>query len=198
VNKASIEIVPLAESDIEAVAASLARAFADDPLLRYIQPNDGERKLNAPSLFVDDLQFARIVGVANVPAGNPAGAAYGWVLPIDIRMREKVAPPEPPADMEAFLRFVTVVSHIDAHMHRVIPMPSWFLAALGVDPAHQRKGIGSALVQTFLDRAAADRLPFCLWTTNERNRTFYRGLGLEEIGESIEPTSGLPYWILRR
>lgn len=193
-----VEIVPLAESDIDAVAASLAKAFANDPLLRYVQPDDVKRKLNAPALFVDDLRFARIVGEVKVPDGKPIGAAYGWVMPIDERMREQVAPPEPPADIEAFLRFVTVVSHIDEHMHRVVPMPSWYLAALGVDPAHQRNGIGRALVQTFLDRAATDQMPFCLWTTNKKNLTFYGVLGLEIVGESIEPVSGVRYWILRK
>ena len=51
--------------------------------------------------------------------------------------------------------------------------PLWYLDQLGVDPARQGEGLGKALVQFGLARAAEAGLPAFLETATERNVRFY-------------------------
>jgi ribosomal protein S18 acetylase RimI-like enzyme len=52
----------------------------------------------------------------------------------------------------------------------------WFI---GVDPLHQRKGIGSTLLAEILADANAKNLPVYLETSTLKNLPWYKGLGFE-------------------
>jgi ribosomal protein S18 acetylase RimI-like enzyme len=67
----------------------------------------------------------------------------------------------------------------------------WFLA---VDPAHQRGGIGRALIARVCEEAEA---PVYLDTTNPDNVPYYASAGFEEIGRSMLPRN-TPMWFMRR
>jgi GNAT superfamily N-acetyltransferase len=67
----------------------------------------------------------------------------------------------------------------------------WFLA---VDPAHQRKGLGRALLQTVFEHAEA---PVYLDTANPANVPYYASFGFEEIGRAPLPR-GATMWFMRR
>jgi GNAT superfamily N-acetyltransferase len=66
------------------------------------------------------------------------------------------------------------------------------------DPAWQRRGSGGMLVERFRVRAAADRVPTCLWTKQPATDPFYQRHGLEVVADNAEPSSGLRNWIFRR
>jgi GNAT superfamily N-acetyltransferase len=67
----------------------------------------------------------------------------------------------------------------------------WFLAA---HPAHQRKGVGRAL----LERVFADaEAPVCLDTANPANVPYYASFGFEELGSAPLPR-GARMWFMRR
>jgi GNAT superfamily N-acetyltransferase len=68
----------------------------------------------------------------------------------------------------------------------------WFLA---VDPAHQRKGIGRALVQRVVEHA--DGTPVYLDTANPANVPYYASLGFEEVGRAPLPR-GARMWFMTR
>ena len=108
---------------------------------------------------------------------------------------------EPLADLlgeAAYGRFAALTGYVDEQQARLIPPPCWNVSALGVDPAYQGQGIGSALVRAFLARSFADGMPMGLWTDKPANVSFYCGLGLEIVGEGVAPGSGVQYWIFRR
>jgi GNAT superfamily N-acetyltransferase len=198
-----IEIVPIAEADIEAVGAAMARAFWDDPLMARALPDEDERSKRSGPLFVQGIRFSNLVGVTYVPAGILAGAGCGWKLPRPelpdrAYVEAGLEPPDVVLGPEASKRFSTITEFIDEHMFRAVRPPCWYLGSLGVDPAHQNKGIGGALVRVFEDLATADGLPLCLWTANLKNVKFYTGLGFEIMGEGVEPSSDLPYWLFAR
>jgi GNAT superfamily N-acetyltransferase len=68
----------------------------------------------------------------------------------------------------------------------------WFLA---VDPAHQRKGLGRALLaRVFEENAEA---PVYLDTSNPANVPYYASFGFEEIGRAALPR-GATMWFMRR
>jgi GNAT superfamily N-acetyltransferase len=67
----------------------------------------------------------------------------------------------------------------------------WFLA---VDPAHQRGGIGRALLARVHEDAEA---PVYLDTSNPDNVPYYAANGFEEIGRGVLPRD-TPMWFMRR
>jgi ribosomal protein S18 acetylase RimI-like enzyme len=60
--------------------------------------------------------------------------------------------------------------------------PHWYLPLIGVDPAHQGKGYGSALMTYALQQCDRDHAPAYLESTNPRNISLYRRHGFEVLG----------------
>jgi predicted N-acetyltransferase YhbS len=53
------------------------------------------------------------------------------------------------------------------------------LDLLGVDPAHQGRGLGRALLEEGLERVDRERRPACLVTYKRSNVSFYEAFGFE-------------------
>jgi len=60
--------------------------------------------------------------------------------------------------------------------------PHWYLPLIGVDPAHQGRGHGEALMAYALEQFDRDKLPAYLESTNPRNVPLYRRHGFEPLG----------------
>jgi GNAT superfamily N-acetyltransferase len=60
--------------------------------------------------------------------------------------------------------------------------PHWYLPLIGVDPAFQGQGHGSALMAYALERCDRDHVPAYLESTNPRNIPMYRRHGFEILG----------------
>ena len=75
--------------------------------------------------------------------------------------------------------------------------PHYYLAALGTDPSHQRKGIGSALIQPVLDRCDRESLPAYLESSKRTNIPFYERHGFEVV-EELEVPGGPKLWPMVR
>lgn len=58
----------------------------------------------------------------------------------------------------------------------------WYLPLIGVDPAHQGRGYGDALMAYALQRCDRDHAPAYLESTNPRNISLYRRHGFETLG----------------
>lgn len=58
-----------------------------------------------------------------------------------------------------------------------------FVQDLLVRPEHQRKGIGSALLQAILDRSPQVRQIELATDNTEKTKAFYRSMGFREMGE---------------
>jgi ribosomal protein S18 acetylase RimI-like enzyme len=183
------------------VAAAMSRAFADDPLLVYALPDPSERAKRSQALFADGLRYAERVGAVYVPAEGPIGAAMCWPLPYPELDPDDPANPDTLTALlgsEAGSRFAAAVGPVEELSSRLVPPPSWHLPALAVNPAHQGRGIGSALMRAFLARATELELPAGLTTWAPSNVPFYRRLGLEVVAAGVEPSSGLDYWLMAR
>ncbi len=83
--------------------------------------------------------------------------------------------------------------------HNHASMPHWYLAAIGVDPEHQGRGIGSALMRPMLERADRDGLHCWLDTHQEQNVRLYERHGFD-VCERVElPDHPIPvYGMLRK
>jgi ribosomal protein S18 acetylase RimI-like enzyme len=68
-------------------------------------------------------------------------------------------------------------------MERYHPQePCWYLPLIGVDPAHQGRGHGSALLRHALERVDRERLPAYLESSNPRNIPLYERHGFVRLG----------------
>jgi ribosomal protein S18 acetylase RimI-like enzyme len=63
------------------------------------------------------------------------------------------------------------------------PSPRWYLAWIGIDPAHQGRGRGSELLQRCLEIIDSDHLPTFLDTPNPKTVPFYQRHGFDVVGE---------------
>jgi ribosomal protein S18 acetylase RimI-like enzyme len=62
------------------------------------------------------------------------------------------------------------------------PEAHWHLPLIGVDPAHQEKGIGSALLSHILNVSDGQNVAAYLEATSPRNVPLYERHGFEAVG----------------
>ena len=68
-------------------------------------------------------------------------------------------------------------------MNRFHPQePHWYLPLIGIDPAHQGKGLGGALLDHGLALPDRDGVPAYLESSNPRNISLYERHGFERLG----------------
>jgi GNAT superfamily N-acetyltransferase len=179
----------------------MARAFYDDPFLRYVLPIDADRQRLLPSFFLPLMRAGRMFG-ETYSIETAAGAAY-WSRPGQHLTDEQ----ESEAGMtevatilgeDAFKRFTAVVELCRSLHTRDARAEHWHLELLGVDTPLQGQGIGSALLQPVLQQADEQGTPCYLETLQPRNVPFYQGHGFEVVVEMVEPKSNLGLWTFWR
>jgi GNAT superfamily N-acetyltransferase len=69
--------------------------------------------------------------------------------------------------------------------------PHWHLPLIGVDPASQGRGVGSALQRHILEQCDRQKAPAYLEATSPRNASLYERLGFEALG-SIQVADSPP------
>ncbi len=195
-------IVALAPARARAAAAVLALAFQDDPVARHVFPDAVRR---APALrwlfrvqLRDGLRHGR---VDTTTAGD--GVAL-WLAPGNttltpwrvLRSGALLAPVR--WGWGACRRAAAFLKTTTAWQHQHAPEAHWYLAALGVTPARQGHGIGTALLQPVLARADAAGLPCYLETGVARNVGFYARQGFTVVDEGALPQGGPWLWAMRR
>lgn len=77
-----------------------------------------------------------------------------------------------------------------------MPDPRWYLMAPGVDPPHQRRGYGRALVRSGIQRASGDNKPIYLEAETDAIATFYDKLEFEVLGEMTIEAIHMPFSLM--
>lgn len=192
------------DDDVAAVAATLARAFRDDPIMRWILPHDGSRTDRLTTMF--DL-VARHVHQPNGGAeiasrhAEPArvDAAALWDPPGAWRVGLLAHLRQAPRLLQAFGARVPAalraLSRIERHHP---PEPHWYLAVIGTDPPAQGRGLGGALLRSRLSRCDDAGLPAYLESSNPSNIPFYEKHGFRVIKELAMPGTCPPVWLMWR
>lgn len=181
-------------SEQDAVLNTLMLAFAADPCLRFI--------LDTPDKFFKAFRpFAAGMGGGALEAGTAwladDGAAAALWLPPGITsdrdaMLGAVAELVDPAKLPA-------VGEVGETMAQYHPEePHWYLAMIGVDPARQGRGYGSAILKESLRRCDEDGVIAYLESSNAKNVPLYERYGFEVMG-FVNP-GGFPglYPMIRR
>ena len=176
----------------------LAEAFADAPLTRRVVGRDSRRARvasTAHGLRVQlplALRHGMLLGLGEGPAGVLVGARpYAHPFPAPPLLRR----------VRVLLGQGTGVAGRWAEVFEALlacrpERPHWYLALLGVRPAEQGRGIGSALLAAWLAEVDAAGGAAWLETDEPRSLGLYRAAGFEVRGELS--LHGVPVWLLGR
>jgi ribosomal protein S18 acetylase RimI-like enzyme len=182
-------------------ARLLARAFHEDPYIRWAEPDAARRPRTMGAVFEAVVaQGHRHGGVLHEEG---IGVAE-WTAParIDVGVIDgfrngvwRVALTTPPA---VWWRLAT---HDKAALDRVRPFlgpRSVYLATLGVDPAMAGRGHGGRILRAALAAMRAQGDTCVLRTEQPKNVAFYRHAGFALVDESVIDASGLRVWVFQR
>jgi len=176
----------------------LARAFLDDPLWTWLVPDIETRRSRLPWLFERALADLRLATIE--ASGDPLLGVATWIPPAT----EVAAPPLRTVVgaltrlRGGFGRLVRYGREAAKLEQEVGAASSWRLGGIGVDPASQGHGLGSALVRRGLERADAAGVPVVLLTSKAANVGFYERHGFEVAVERPLPAAGPPAWAMVR
>lgn len=165
-------------ADAERCLAVLTLAFGSDPPCRWVWPD--------PQQYLEAFpRFARAFGGAAIDHGTAhyyqgfSGAAL-WLPPgvapdeaSLARVIQDTAADERKGAMFSMFEQMDAFHPREAH---------WHLPLIGVDPAHQGKGIGSALLSHVLSTCDGQKVSAYLEATSPRNVPFYNRHGFEALG----------------
>ena len=179
-----------------AIATALGQAFVDDPVMIWAIPEPDRRQAILPAFFTDLHRGVpaprsrlshrgRHRGALWSPPGVDAvgedeGEEFGAAL-------DEICGP----DAGRMGEISTLLG--EHHPHE----PVWYLNFVGVEPAGQGRGLGSALLEHVLVRADRDGATAYLDATSTRNRALYERHGFVATGELVIP-DGPTFWPMWR
>ena len=180
-------------ADAGRVVAVVALAFSADTAMRTLYP-DPQQYLTYGPAFVRAFGGRALDRGAVDYVADYAGAAL-WLPPgvhadedaLGALLEESVAPPDRD-EVNALFGQLEAFHPQEAH---------WYLPLIGVDPARQGHGYGSALLRHALARCDRDGVPAYLEATAPRNRSLYERHGFEAVG-AIQAGTWPPIWPMVR
>lgn len=174
-------------SEMERAVATIVLAFGSDPVARWSYPDPREYLAHFPAVVRAFGGRAFAKGTAHHADGF-AGAAL-WLPP-------GISPDE---DTLGAILHETVAAERRGEVLAVLERmgsyhpdePHWYLPLIGVDPIHQYKGYGSALLRHALLQCDRDHAPAYLESSNPANIPLYERHGFEVLG-TIQAGSSPP------
>ncbi len=189
----SPSISTVAGADKERAVATIVTAFSGDPALRWVLPDPRQYLTYAPE-FVRRFCGRAFEGQSAFAVEGFMGAAL-WLRPgvepdgesLDELMQRAV----PEEDQENVSEFFDQMARYHPHE------PLWYLPMIGIDPARQGMGLGSALLAHALAGVDREAKPAYLEATTERSRDLYARHGFEVIG-TIQAADSPPMFPMLR
>ena len=165
--------------DRERAIAVQVMAFGSDPIMRWLYPDPQAYLEHFPS-FVEAFGGGAFEHGTAYESGDFGGISM-W-LPVGVHVD-----PEPvgalfSATLEPSFQdqvFEVLGKMDEAHIEE----PHWYLAMIGVDPAQQGRGIGSAILAHSLAPCDEQGLPAYLESSNPANVPLYKRHGFEALSE---------------
>jgi GNAT superfamily N-acetyltransferase len=192
--------IPLVADQHKQACEVLARAFHNDPLWKYLVP-DETRRAQALSLSMNILvRYSLLYGkIYTTPTLD--GVAC-WLPPSEttpsfsrlVRIGIRSVPFQ--LGWTGFRRYLAIENYCGEVHKSIVPGTHWYLWGLGVMPSLQGLGIGGMLMQPVLALAEIDRLSCYLETMNEKNVSFYEKHGFKVVSDGEVPRHKLRIWAM--
>lgn len=185
-------------ADVPRLAKALGRAFHEDPVFKWMIPDDDERMRRSERGFSLYLRKVYLPHDECYTTEDVAGGAL-WMPPDEWHLG-------PLAQLRLLPGMIAALGPRLPHLLRAVSTiesnhpsdPHWYLPFVGVEPESQGRGIGTALMRTILDRCDKERMPAYLEATTPRNRACYLRQGFEVTEEFRFPKEGPPSWRMWR
>ncbi len=180
--------------DLSQLSATLADAFAVDPILQWLAPSQrSDRRLRR--LIEIELEYyvfpaGRVLTTSDfrgasleLPPGRwemtvPLSAAIGFVRTFGRRLPRATR-----------LQKLFEANHLQE--------PHYYIRYVGVATGFQGRGLGTALLRPTLDRCDSEQVPAYLEASTERSAVLYERLGFVHLG-AIQVPNGPWFWPMRR
>ncbi len=192
-------IRPLHPDEINAAATTLAAAFDNDPLFRFLLPDASTRPQWLIWMHSQALREARTAqGALTIGAGPTVGAIC--LFPVDTwppSMRQTIGavgwPPGVPS-----LRLARWGMHIEGQCRKAHPKGKHvYIHVLGVAPQEKGRGFGGGLLRHACAMADEAGAFTHLETSNEVNLSLYQRFGFE-VQTELTSHGGPPVWTMTR
>lgn len=196
----AIETRPARRSDVPALARVLGRAFHDDPVMSWLQPDVARRAAALAGFFGAFTRYHYLNGggVEVAESESGIGAAALWDPPGKWAPsgREQIA--MLPGVLRAFRGRMREARMLTELMKATHPEePHWYLGIIGSDPDVRGGGFGHRLMGSRLDRCDAEGAPAYLESSNFDNIAYYNRFGFDVTGEIVIP-GGPTLWPMWR
>lgn len=174
------------QHDVPAIRATFVRSFWDDPVMRWLFPEDAQ--FRDGNVMTDFLR--RLVAHDRSLVTPDVVAFTLWVPPgrpeVDL---EPTSFDVPPDDLIAkFMALRTALADNTPAEHH------WYLQMVGTHPDWQRRGLASLLINEGLAWARLDGVGAYLETETAENVAYYRHLGFEVRSEWDVAEGGPHMW----
>jgi GNAT superfamily N-acetyltransferase len=193
-----VEVRTAAADAVPKVAAGLADAFINDPFFTWLLPGSLRLQARLRAMFATEMeQYVVPNGTVWTTSGYdgavtelPPGA---WEMALSFTGKEALK------WMRAFGTRLGLAGRVHRAMEERHPRePHFYVRTVGVRPALQGQGVGSALMQPTLERADSAGLPTYIEASSERSAALYERLGFVHMDVLELPEGGPPLWLMRR
>ncbi len=165
-------------SDVSAASRTYGRAFADDPVIRWLVPDDEEYETIHPRFF--GYLARRWVAGATLWCTDDVVAVAGWNPPGRPEVEFDATGTEVEHPEWRLARFEALGERMREHTP---PELHWHLNMIATHPDWQRRGLAATLMAAGFELAARDGLPCYLETETIENVAYYRHHGFEVRSE---------------
>ncbi|MFF9492056.1 GNAT family N-acetyltransferase [Streptomyces flaveolus] len=193
------------EGDRELVVRLLDEAFQDDPVSRWVFPGEEYRRRTHRRLMAVFTDAVLADGWIDITEDGAACALWLSVSEDGHDDGHDGETDEAGADGPAQVR--EAVDPDNARVERIARLtegihPSGrahaYLWMIGVTPGRQGEGLGTALIESVLDRCDREELPAYLEASSARSRGLYERLGFEFTGRALDLPDGPRMWPMWR
>lgn len=192
----TLAITRAGRTDVPTLSRTLAFAFQEDPVFRWIVPDPARRRERLPSVFAAFAELYLPYGETYLTGGGvgaalwapPAGATFSTEQLETLGERLSTVLGDDAG------RALELGAILDEHHPE---QPAFYLQFMGVRPNQQGRGLGSQLLRTVLDMCDADRTPAYLEATSPPNRRLYERHNFGTIAQ-VDLPDGPSLWAMWR
>jgi GNAT superfamily N-acetyltransferase len=182
-------------ADLPELSRVLARAFDDDPVIKWMFPKDARRPVPARRFF--GIRARQLLTREEVYTTDDVAGGAIWAPPEHWHMSLREVSELGPIMPALGLRLPRSLRGLSRMERRHPTTPHYYLAVLGTDPSRWGEGIGSALMAPVLQGCDADGIGAYLESSKERNVGYYARHGFR-VTEEVQLPKGPPVWLMWR
>jgi ribosomal protein S18 acetylase RimI-like enzyme len=176
------------------VSATLADAFATDPVLQWLAPSHRSdrrlRQLLETELVYHVFPAGRVLTTGDFRGANLELPPGSWQMTVPLSGAIGL--------VRALGTRLPRARRLQRMFERTHPQePHYYIRYLGVATSFQSQGLGTALLRPTLDRCDEEGLSAYLEASTGRSAAFYQRLGFINLGELGVP-NGPRFWPMRR